>query len=224
MRAPSWLIALALATAPLAAGCGGAMAGRTPEATTSAFAAALREGRYEDAYGMMSADYRRRVPLDDFRHHLREDPTLARETADSLAHTSGEPEVSAVVPYGDGEQLHMVDESGSWRIASNVADFYDQSTPRAALRSFVRAMQRHRYDVVMRFVPNADKEGMTVARMRQAWQGEQRDEIDRLIANLQAHLDDPIEVVGDRATMPYGERFTVQFVREDGVWKIEDPD
>jgi hypothetical protein len=24
--------------------------------------------------------------------------------------------------------------------------------------------------------------------------------------------------------MPYGERFTVQFVREDGVWKIEDPD
>ena len=42
-------------------------------------------------------------------------------------------------------------------IASNVVDFYDQSTPRAALRSFVRAMERERYDVVLRMVPNADR-------------------------------------------------------------------
>ena len=77
---------------------------------------------------------------------------------------------------------------------------------------------------VMRFVPKADREGMTVERMKQAWEVENREEIERIVANLRANLDNPIEVVGDRATMPYGERFRVQFVREDGVWRIEDPD
>jgi hypothetical protein len=29
---------------------------------------------------------------------------------------------------------------------------------------------------------------------------------------------------GDEARMPYGERAEVVFVKEDGRWKIEDPD
>ncbi len=85
-------------------------------------------------------------------------------------------------------------------------------------------MERERYDVVLRMVPNADREGMSVDRMREAWSGEGREEVERLLENLRANLDAPIEEVGDRATMPYGDRFTAEFVREDGIWKIEDPD
>ena len=44
------------------------------------------------------------------------------------------------------------------------------------------------------------------------------------IASLRANLDNPIEEVGDRATMSYGEGAAVLLVLEDGVWKVEDPD
>ena len=49
-------------------------------------------------------------------------------------------------------------------------------------------------------------------------------EVERLLASLRANLDNPIEEVGDRATMSYGEGAAVQMVLEDGLWKIEDPD
>jgi hypothetical protein len=129
-----------------------------------------------------------------------------------------------VVEYGDGETLRLVRERGDWRVATDVVDFYDQSSPRTALRSFVRAMERRRYDVVLALVPEADREGMTEERMREAWEGEGREEVERLLSNLRASLENPIEEVGDRATMTYGDRFRVQFVREEGVWRIEDPD
>lgn len=212
------------AVVALGTACGGAPASTDPKATVSAFAAALREGRFDEAYGMMSRNYRRRVPFEEFRRHLEANPEEAREAAEVLARPDGEPEEVATLTYADGERLEMIREGGEWRIASNVVDFYDQSTPRAALRSFVRAMERERYDIVMRLVPEADLEGMSPERMREAWSGDNREEVERLIANLRAHLDSPIEQVGDRATMPYGERYTAVLVREDGVWKVEDPD
>ena len=85
-------------------------------------------------------------------------------------------------------------------------------------------MERRRYDVVLTLIPEADREGMSEERMRDTWEGEGREEVERLLANLRAALEDPIEEVADRATMSYGDRFRVQFVRENGVWRIEDPD
>ncbi|MEC7521586.1 MAG: hypothetical protein VYE22_17025 [Myxococcota bacterium] len=216
--------ALLLALALGLTGCPAVDPGRTPESTVSAFAAALREGRTDDAYGLMSDNYRRRVSLEEFRRYLTDYPAEVQQTARALSQRRGRAEEEAVVEYGEGEALRLVRESGDWRVATDVVDFYDQSTPRAALRSFVRAMERRRYDVVLALIPEADREGMTPERMREAWEGEGREEVERLLANLRAALDNPIEEVGDRATMTYGDRFRVQFVREDGVWRIEDPD
>jgi hypothetical protein len=204
--------------------CGASASTATPEGTVSSFTDALRDARFDDAYDMMSKSYRRRVPFAEFERHLRENPTETRDAVAALSRPDGPSEESAVVAFADGDRLELTRESGKWRIATNVVDFYDQSTPRAALRSFVRAMERERYDVVLRMVPDADREGMTVERMREAWSGDGREEIERLLENLRASFDAPIEQVGDRATMPYGDRFTAQLVREDGVWKIEDPD
>jgi hypothetical protein len=60
--------------------------------------------------------------------------------------------------------------------------------------------------------------------MREAWTGEGREEVERLLSNLRNHVDNPIERVGDHATMPYGGRLRVQFIREEGAWKIVDPE
>lgn len=215
---------LVAAVLAVACACGSAAASTEPEGTIAAFAAALREGRHDEAYAMMSGSYRRRVPFEEFRRHLESNPEEAREAAEVLARPDGPAEEVATLTYADGERLEMIREDGEWRIASNVVDFYDQSTPRAALRAFVRAMERERYDIVMRMVPEADLEGMSPDRMREAWSGENREEVERLLANLRAHLDNPMEQVGDRATMPYGERYTAVLVRENGLWKVEDPD
>lgn len=219
-RAPGWILAAATI---LLSGCPVGAAGETPEGTVAAFASALRDGRTADAYSLMSESYRRRVSREEFERFFTDYPAEVRQTASALSQRRGRAEQEAVVEYGEGETLRLVREGGDWRVATDVVDFYDQSTPTAALRSFVRAMERRRYDVVLRLIPAADREGMNEERMREAWEGEGREEVERLLANLRASLENPIEEVGDRATMPYGDRFRVQFVREEGVWRIEDP-
>jgi len=219
------VLLMSLGVSGVCGACGGTSPGRTPDAAIAAFARALDRGRYQEAYALMSRAYRRQVPLDEFVRHLEDHPEEAHEAATALGRPDGPAEQTAVVHFSDGDRVALRrSPDGRWRITSNLVDFYDQSTPRAALRSFVRAMERQRYDVVLRMVPEADREGMSEEQMREAWSDEGREEIERLLENLRASLDAPIEQVGDRATMPYGDRFTAQLVREDGVWKVEDPD
>jgi hypothetical protein len=215
----------AVLCAALLAGCGGAVE-RAPGLVVGDFAQALEDGRAEDAYALMSSGYRRRVSLEEFRRHLAESPAEAREAAASLSQQDGPAAQSARVTLADGDSVELVRDGASWRIATNLADFYDASTPRAALRSFVRAMERERYDVVLRFVPEADREGMTPERMRTSFGGEGREEIARLLLELRAGLEAPLEEIGDHATLRYGEgnRRTARLLREGGTWKIEDPD
>lgn len=219
------MLAFAVSMTVLAtASCAGRGGDRRPDQALARFASAVRAKRYREAYRRLSEDYRRRVSLADFRRYLKNHEGEAEELSELLSKQHDDIEITAEANLPGGEKFRLVYEGKRWRIVGNVVDFYDQSTPRAALRSFVRAMERRRYDVVMRFVPKPDLEGMSPERMKQSWEGDAREEIERLIANLQAHLDNPIEEVGDRATMPYGDRFAVQFVREGDVWKIEDPD
>jgi hypothetical protein len=48
--------------------------------------------------------------------------------------------------------------------------------------------------------------------------------MENLINTLEANVDEPIVERGNDARMSYGDRFTVQFVKEDGVWKLKDLD
>jgi hypothetical protein len=204
--------------------CGCGASASSPSATLDEFSDALAAGEFSTAYDSMSRSYRKRVSEEQFEKQLSQSPAEVRETTKLLARGASEAEITAEVPYAEGEKVELVFEDGDWKIASNLADFYDQSTPRGALRSFIRAIERRRYDVVLRLVPDADRTGMTAARIRSAWEGEGKTEIEQLLTNLRASQANPIEIVGDRATMAYGERFAVQFVHEDGVWRIEDPD
>ena len=196
----------------------------TPESTVQAFARAINAGKLEDAYALMSGEYRSRVSLEQWKKRLTEQPQEALELSNALGSVREPADQRAYVRYDDGEQLELRREGERWYLATNVADFYDQSTPRAALRAFVRAMERKRYDIVMRLVPTQDKEGITTERMEQAWSGPERESVERMLSALREHLDAPIEIVGNRATMPYGEHARVQLVREGDAWKVEDPE
>jgi hypothetical protein len=68
--------------------------------------------------------------------------------------------VTATVTMPNGEELLLVFEGGRWRLDAAAVDLYGQATPRQALVGFLRAFERRRYDVIMRYVPDAEKEGL----------------------------------------------------------------
>jgi len=195
-----------------------------PRDALVAWAQAVRDGDFDHAYALMSADYRRRTSREEFVKFLHDNGSDVRAAAERLRVGAREVELRAHVDYGQGERLGLVYENGAWRLAEDPLDLYGQRTPREALRSFVRALERKRYDVVMRLEPRRWRELTTVEKLREQWDGPQRDEIDRLVRNLRGHLEDPISEEGDEARMPYGGGYAVKFVREDGLWRIQDPD
>jgi len=105
------------------------------------------------------------------------------------------------------------------RSAPARVDVFDQSTPRAALASFIRAADDERYDVMLRFIPTRYREHLTEASLRK-----QKPELDGILAKVRPYLDDPFVEAGDTATLEYGGASQVKLVREDGVWRIADLD
>ena len=102
----------------------------------------------------------------------------------------------------------------------------DQRTPRQTLRSFIWAYDARRYDLLMQFIPerdrNRDGEELTEERLRTAWEGPQKAEVESRIEALRRVVDHaPIEEQLSRAAMAYGAG-TVELVKESGVWRIRD--
>ena len=203
--------------------CGGG-AGERPGSAVDSYIESLRGGEYGRAYDMMSARYKKEHSREDFVRMMKESPTEVRETAARLGAKNRKVDVSARLVYGDmSDELLLVQEGGQWRIASDPLSFYPQDTPSHALRSFLRAIDLKRWDVVLRFVPNEYKKHMTAKNVQDEFEGKNREENSTMRRLLKSQLDNHIEQQGDSARMPFGDRYEVRFRREDGVWKIEDP-
>ncbi|MBX3190733.1 MAG: hypothetical protein KF819_27290 [Labilithrix sp.] len=213
------LLAFALACAA----CGAPRA-EDPQSVLRSYSRALEEGRAEDAYRMLSEEARRGISLEAFRRMVKDNPDEVREIAKALARPTATPVVTATVTSGNGQELQLVLENGKWRVEATAIDLYAQDTPRHAIQGFVRAVERKRYDVVLKFVPDTHKEGLDPTKLKSAWEGHDKDEIQQVVSSLKQALPTAsIEETGDRATMAYGAG-TMQLVRERGLWKIEDFD
>ncbi len=140
-------------------GCSGTF-GQGPSDTLRSYARALEEQRVEDAYRMLSDEAKRSISLEAFRRMVLENPQDVMEVARALARPASDPVVKATVTLPNGEELALVYEDGRWRIDAAAVDLYGQGTPRQALTGFLRAFERKRYDVVLRFVPDAEREGV----------------------------------------------------------------
>jgi hypothetical protein len=213
--------ALAVAFA-LASACGGAQKA-SPQEALDAYSRALAEGRAADAYAVLSADAKKDLSFESFQRILRENPEEVKELGQALRSPASPPRVTAVVTAPSGESLLLVYEDGAWRVDGSAIDLYGQTSPEAALRSFVRAFRNRRYDVLLRFVPDAEREGLGVEQLKSSWEGEDRAELEALISAVETGLPGAkLEVSGDRATMAFGAGGTVELVRERGIWKVED--
>jgi hypothetical protein len=204
-------------------GCARAASG--PATTLSALGAALERKDWGAAYSLTSADFRARVPLAAFRAELEEGGEGTKGLARRLRAAGDGAHPRVTVELAPGEPLALVEEGGRWLVDEPALfEPWSQKTPRAALRSFVRALGERRYDVVLRLCPMRRRSGLTIEALRAFWEGEHKAENDALVGRLAGALGAPVVEVGDEARIPYGAGSEVRLVREDGAWKIEDPD
>jgi hypothetical protein len=195
-----------------------------PGATLRDYASALEDGRADDAYRLLSDEARRGTSLEAFRRMVKDNPEEAREMGRALSRKTAAPVVTAVLTGGDGQELHLVLENGKWKVDATAIDLYAQDTPRHAIQGFLRALERKRYDVLVKYASAEHREGLSEATLRDAWEKKEKDEIQQLVVALKQALPTaPIEEAGERATMPYGSG-SIQLVREHGLWKIENPE
>jgi hypothetical protein len=214
-------LVLCVLVAVLGTACG---RGKGPSQTLDRYGRALKNRDFGAAYDLMSSSFRGKVSREDYVRMMRDNQREVAETADRLRGKKGSLEVSAEFEYGLGDKMLLVQEGGRWKISANPLGFYDQATPRNALRSFLRAYRLERWDVMLRFVPNTYREKMDVAKMKAQFTGPSREQMENLFNTLEANVDEPIVERGNDARMSYGDRFTVQFVKEDGAWKLKDLD
>jgi hypothetical protein len=170
----------------------------------------------------MSEGYRRQVPPDRFRSELEADRETAAGDAAALARESGDRPVRAVVETARGDRISLILERGEWKLEEQPLAPYRQDTPRAAVRTYVRAVSERRYDVVLRLVPARRRAEVTLRALRAYWEGPGSETRLRALESLRAGLEGPIVETGAEARMPYGQDGMVRFLREDGVWKIAD--
>jgi hypothetical protein len=216
--------ALLLCLVGLTPACGGS-AGADPERVLHDYSVALEGGRAEEAYALLSAESKKSISFIQFQRILKENPEEARELGQSLRRPQvAPPRVTATVTGPDGESsILLVYEQGAWRVDASAIDLYSQRTPEAAVRAFLRAYENRRFDVLLKFVPEDQGEGLTAAELKKAWEGEERADMDRLTGALKASLPTAkVELFGDRATLAFGAGGSVELVRERGLWKIED--
>ena len=214
-------LALLIAVSATAA-CGGSKAG--PGGALDEYSNALGKRDFAKAYGLMSSSFRERHSKDEFIEMMAENPREVGETAARLRNPRKELQVTARFEYGHGDRMKLVREGGRWRIDTNPIQFYSQESPRDALRSFVRAYRLKRWDIMLRFIPDAYRELMDEEKLRRQFEGDTRDDIDATMQRLEASMDEEIKDNGNQARMRYGDGSEIEFVREGELWKIKDLD
>ena len=160
MKVAALFFPAVLAIGVSSSACSGTLVQQGPSDTLRAYAQALEQGRVDDAYRLLSDEAKRTLSLDAFRRAVKESPSDVAEIAQALSRPASDPVVTATVTVPNGDELTLVFEGGRWRIDASAVDLYGQATPRQAIMGFLRAFERKRYDVVLRYVPDAEREGL----------------------------------------------------------------
>ncbi len=195
-----------------------------PAATVASFGAALARGDLRAAYQLTSVEFQRRMPYDAFTAGLAAAGGEAAALGGRLVAEAGAVAPRVAVTLELGEEVPLVLEGGRWRIDGAVYEAWGQATPRAAVRTFIRALDAHRYDVVLRLVPDRYRAGLSADRLRAFWEGEHKDEHQALLTRVRAAAQGPLTETGDEARLSVAPDREMKLVREAGQWKIEDPE
>ena len=195
-----------------------------PAATMASFGSALARGDLQAAYQLTSVAFQHRMPYEAFAAALNAAGAEPAALGQRLVAEAGAVAPRVAVTLELGEEVPLVLEGGRWRIDGPVYEPWGQATPRAAVRTFIRALDARRYDIVLRLVPDRYRAGLSVDRLRAFWEGDHREEHQALLGRVRAAAGGPLTETGDEARLSVAPDRVVRLVREAGQWKIEDPD
>jgi hypothetical protein len=203
----------------LVLGCAHAPA--TPADALAAFGAALARGDLRAAYGMTSLELQQRMPFQAFAAGLEGPGAEAAALGRRIAAEAPRIPPRVEIELAAGERVPLVFEAGAWRVDGPVYQAWGQETPRAAVRTFVRALDARRYDVLLRLIPDRDRGALTAEQLRAFWEGRDAEAHRRLLERVRAALAAPLVEAGDEAHLPLAGDGEVRLAREPAGWKIE---
>src|SRR4051794_24840844 len=153
------LFSVVLAVLPSLLGCATSSSAGSPETTLSAYSHAVQRGQLAEAYALLSEDAKKTISFEQFKRMIQENPEQAQELIRALDRPQAGPaRVTAQVTGADGQPLLLVFENGAWRVDGSAIDLYSQATPEQAALAFVRGVENKRYDLLLRFVPDSQRE------------------------------------------------------------------
>ena len=124
-----------------------------PAGTLQLYGAALGRGDYRAAYALTSTAFQQRTTYEVFAAGFAANANDSMAFGKAVAADAYKvpPRVELQLPLG--ETVPLVLEDGRWRVDGPLLEPWGQRTPRAALRTFVRALEQRRYDVLSRAGP-----------------------------------------------------------------------
>lgn len=218
MGGTSLLLAAALG-AGLIAGCHQSL----PADTLARYGAALERGDYRAAYDQLSAEYRARVPFERYRQDMARAPRDSQATGKALQERARASAAQAEISVGPDERALLKREAGGWRLMVPPAEPYQQDTPRAALRAFIRAVEAGRWDVLVSLAPARVRDQVTEDELRRYWTGMGPTRTRSFLDGMRLALERPIIEEGDQAHIVQEDR-QVRLVREAGLWRVDSPE
>lgn len=186
----------------LALGSACAHAPASPREVADAYAAALAEGRLEDARKLTAGA----EPPEAFRERYREPGAREARAAEVRG---GLPRLEARAPG-----VRLVQTGDGWR----VADVAPEEAPRAALEQFLRAAEARDWPAAYALLA-----GPLRARYTPRLLGEDfaREPLAReRLARLRAALASPLVLSATEARLPLGGERAARLVLEDGAWRL----
>src|SRR5690606_26599379 len=104
------------------------------------------------------------------------------------------------------QPLAVVWTGQAWVFAEDPTLLYDQSSPRAALRSLIRASVSQRWDVLLALAPERYRLGLSEDDLRRAWtEGEYASALQAARERLRQHLAEPIVHDAHEAVLDLGD-------------------
>lgn len=129
----------------------------------------------------------------------------------------------ATLFVAEDQPLAVVWTGQAWVFAEDPTVVYDQSSPRAALRSLVRASTMERWDVLLGLAPERYRLGLSEDDLRRAWtEGEYAAALRASRDLLRQHLADPIVSDAHEAVLDLGDGESAHLEREGTRWVIVD--
>lgn len=121
------------------------------------------------------------------------------------------------------QPLTVVWTGHAWVFAEDPTLVYDQSSPRAALRSLVRASSLQRWDVLLALAPERYRLGLGEDDLRRAWtEGEYASALKAARDRLVQHLSEPIVQDAHEAVLDLGDGEAAHLEREGARWVVVD--